>query len=252
MGGLELTGERTLPGIAHERYWFARHLVAYQLAADVLDGRTAPADLVLDAGCGEGYGSDLLARRTGARVLALDLDAATVAHVRASYPGPVGVRANLVALPLRVRTTTAVVSLQTVEHVWDQAAFVAECARVLRPGGLLVLSTPNRRTFSPDGVRNPFHSRELDPTDLAELLATPDLSDVRLLGVHPGPRLLAFARSYGDPVAAQLASPPATWDDDLTALVTSVDPDDFEVAPDAPRHRLDDALDLVAVATRTA
>jgi SAM-dependent methyltransferase len=252
MGGLELTGERTLPGIAHERYWFARHLVAYQLAADLLDGRTAPDDLVLDAGCGEGYGSDLLARRTGARVLALDLDAATVAHVRASYPRAVGVRANLVALPLRARTTTAVVSLQTVEHLWDQAAFVAECAQVLRPGGLLVLSTPNRRTFSPDGARNPFHSRELDPTDLAELLATPDLGDVRLLGVHHGPRLLAFARSYGDPVAAQLASAPATWDDDLTALVTSVDPDDFEVAPDGPRHRLDAALDLVAVATRTA
>ncbi len=252
MSGLELTGERTLPGIAHERYWFARHLVAYHLAADLLDGRAAPDDHVLDAGCGEGYGSDLLARRTGARVLALDLDAATVAHVRASYPASPVVRGNLVALPLLASALTAVVSMQTIEHVWDQAAFVAECARVLRPGGLLVLSTPNRRTFSPDGVRNPFHSREVDPAELAELLGSPELSGVRLLGVHHGLRLVSFARSYGDPVAAQLASPPPTWDDDLTALVASVDTDDFEVAPDGPEHRLDDAHDLVAVATRTA
>ena len=71
--------------------------------------------------------------------------------------------------------------MQTVEHLWDQPAFVAECARVLVPHGLLVLTTPNRRTFSPDWVpgtppTNPFHSRELDADELVELVATSSMS----------------------------------------------------------------------------
>jgi SAM-dependent methyltransferase len=157
------------------------------------------------------------------------------------------VRGNLVALPLRSASFDAVVSLQTVEHLWDQAAFAAECGRVLAPGGLLVVSTPNRLTFSP-GAHNPFHARELDVAELHGLLR-PHLRDVQVLGVHHGPRLLAFHESYGDPVAAQLATPPAQWDGALAALVASVAAADFEIVADSPGRRLGDALDLVAVGT---
>ena len=58
---LVLTGERTLPGIPEENYWFCRHLFAYELAAGLGAGR------ILDAGCGEGYGTALLARAAGAK-----------------------------------------------------------------------------------------------------------------------------------------------------------------------------------------
>ena len=248
---LTLTGERTLPGIAHEQYWFARHLVAYRHGAAVVgahlpDSARTPSAVVLDAGCGEGYGADLIHRQLDVPVVALDYDPTTVAHVRRAYDSVTPVRANLVALPLRSGSCAALVSLQTVEHVWDQPAFLAECARVLEPGGVLVLSTPNRLTFS-SAAGNPFHARELDAVELLALVE-PHFEQVRTLGVHHGPRLRSFAVAYGDPVAAQLAAPPEDWDADLAHLVSSVEPDDFVVHRDSAHHRLVDALDLVLIA----
>ena len=93
---LTLTGERTLPGIAHERYWFARHLVAYRYAVACWPGAWSGAvgaawrraATVLDAGCGEGYGADLLRDLARGRAcVALDYDAAAIAHVGRAYPG---------------------------------------------------------------------------------------------------------------------------------------------------------------------
>src|SRR5207249_6678190 len=134
-----LTGERTLPGITHETYWFGRHLVAYRHAAAAVGAHLAQRPdstrvTVVDAGCGEGYGAELLRTTLGAQVVALDYDAATIAHVGHCYGALATVRGNLVALPLRARSCSGVVSLQTVEHLWDQATFVRECARVLVPG----------------------------------------------------------------------------------------------------------------------
>ena len=85
-----------------------------------------------------------------------------------------------------------------------------ECARVLRPGGPCAVSTPNRLTFSPGLGRgekplNPFHANELDAEELAELLA-PWFGEVRVLGVHHGPRIAAWEREHGPLVAAQLAA----------------------------------------------
>ena len=58
-------------------------------------------------------------------------------------------RGNLAALPLAESTVDVVANLQVIEHLWDQEGFLAECRRVLRPGGRLLLTTPNRLTFSP-------------------------------------------------------------------------------------------------------
>lgn len=80
-GGLPLTGERTIPGLAEENYWFRRHEVVYRRLSGLCAGKD-----VLEAGCGEGYGADLIAD-VARRVVAVDYDAATVAHVRARYPG---------------------------------------------------------------------------------------------------------------------------------------------------------------------
>jgi SAM-dependent methyltransferase len=227
---LPLTGERTLPGIAHENYWFRRHEVVYELVASRW---SAPADRVLDAGCGEGYGAALLGRG-GARVTGLDYDELTAAHARASYPDLAVVRGNLVQLPFADRSFDLLVSLQTIEHLWDQDAFVAECARV---AGRQVLATPNRLTFPPGNI---CHTRELTAAEFATLLGE-RLTVRELLGLHHGERIRSWERANGSLVDAQLASPPADWPTELGAFVASLTVDDFEIA-----EATDDCLDLIA------
>jgi SAM-dependent methyltransferase len=163
---LMLTGERTIPDLDIENYWFRRHEVVYQRLATRCAGRD-----VLEAGCGEGYGADLIAG-VASRVVAVDYDELAVAHVRGRYPRVEAMQANLADLPLPDASVDVVVNFQVIEHLWDQAQFVAECARVLRPSGLLMVSTPNRITFSPgrDTPINPFHTRELNAAELTELL----------------------------------------------------------------------------------
>lgn len=180
---LTLTGERTIPGLDVENYWFRRHEVVYERLAPHCAGRD-----VLEAGCGEGYGADLIAG-VARRVIAVDYDEPTVAHVRARYPRVKVEHGNLSQLPLPDASVDVVVNFQVIEHLWDQAQFVAECARVLRPSGLLMVSTPNRITFSPgrDTPINPFHTRELNADELTGLLVDAGFGSVSLSGVFTAP-----------------------------------------------------------------
>ncbi|HEU4541232.1 MAG TPA: class I SAM-dependent methyltransferase [Jiangellaceae bacterium] len=229
---LPITGERTIPGVPAENYWFRRHEAAYLAAARLCGGAR-----VLDAGCGEGYGA-AVARGAGvAQIVALDYDAATIEHAHLAYALP-AVRANLVAMPFRLATFDVVLSLQTIEHLWNQPAFLSECARVLRPGGWLVLTTPNRLTFPPGDL---FHARELDADGLLALVAEAGLTTETVLGVHHG---LLFDDYRGDVVADQLATEPEAWPSELTALVTRVTAQDFTLSSNG----LAECLDLYLVA----
>lgn len=242
---LALTGERTLPGIWHENYWFRRHEVVYRWLAGRVGGR------VLEAGSGEGYGAQtLLEGGRDRQVVAIDYDAAASVHSRRTYPAVDVVRGNLVALPFRAGGFDSVVSLQTIEHLWDQPGFVAECARVCRRGGQVVVSTPNRLTFSPGVGRgekplNPFHVNELDAAELADLLGEGFTVDA-VLGVRHGPRIDAWEAEHGGLVIAQLADPPEGWLPALADFVTELETDDF-VITDAD---VETSLDLLAVGIR--
>ncbi len=242
---LPLTGERTVPGIPEENYWFRRHEAVYVALRDRCGGA-----LVVEAGCGEGYGAGMLAE-VAAGVLALDLDPVTAAHVARRYPRAGVTRANLVALPVRDGTCDAVVSLQVIEHLWEQERFLRECLRVLRPGGALMLSTPNRRTFSPGRATplNPFHTRELDPAELAGLVRDAGFTDVEVHGLHHGPRLRELdARHGGSLVDAQVAVALGgkPWPAALKADVESVTTADFVLQA----AEVDASLDLVVFAKR--
>lgn len=249
--GLVLTGERTIPGLAEENYWFRRHEVVYHRLAPRCAGRR-----VLEAGCGEGYGADLIAG-VAAEVVAVDYDAATVAHVRTRYPR-VGIRhGNLAALPLPDAAVDVVVNFQVIEHLWDQPGFIAECARVLRPGGLLLISTPNRITFSPgrDTPINPFHTRELHAAELTALLTDGGFTMESMNGLFHGAALRALdARHGGSIIDAQVARAvaDAPWPAALLADVTAVGVDDFAMieAGTDPAHPIDESLDLIAIAVR--
>jgi SAM-dependent methyltransferase len=229
-------GERTMPGIWHETYWFARHEACYRWVQRL--ARRQDVSCVLDAGSGEGFGAAGL-QAPGRRVVALDYDPAATRHHAGTYPRVPVLRGNLVALPVRSTAVDLLVSLQTVEHVWDQAGFVRECARALVPGGRLVLSTPNRRTFPPGNV---FHHRELDASELRELLAT-RFAEVHLHGLVHAPGLAAWEQQHGSIVDRQITTSSEGWDDVLAARVRATTVDDFVVTDD-----LDGCLDLVAVA----
>ena len=245
MSALPLTGERTVPGIASENYWFRRHEAAYEYLLRYANGND-----VLEIGCGEGYGAALFAG-VARRVVAVDYDAATVAHAAAHYGNAAFVRANLAALPVRSSRFDVVASLQVIEHVWDHPQFVAECVRATRPDGRLLITTPNRLTFSPgrDTPVNPFHTHEFVADELAELLRGGGAHVEAMLGLHAGARLRALDAAHGGSFAdAQLAAPPDEWDAELALDVATVGTADFVVTGERP----DACLDLVAIARRPA
>ncbi|MDT5069945.1 MAG: hypothetical protein QOK02_6100 [Mycobacterium sp.] len=245
---MPLTGERTVPGLPEENYWFRRHEVVYQQLTDRCAGRD-----VLEAGSGEGYGADLIAG-VARRVVGLDYDDSAVAHVKARYPRVDMRQGNLAELPFQAGTFDVVVNFQVIEHLWDQDQFVAECARVLRPSGVLLMSTPNRITFSPgrDTPINPFHTRELDAAELTELLTDNGFGIEGVYGVFHGPRLAELdARHGGSIIDAQIdrALADAPWPADLLADVASIGTDDFDLLS-ADQRDIDLSLDLVAIAVR--
>ena len=236
------TGERTAPGLPDEEYWFARHLAAYRWCAAQLD----PAATVLDAGAGEGYGTDLLPGRLR---VALDYDLPTCDHLHRTYRDVTAVVANLAALPLATSSIDAVVCMQVIEHIWDPLGYLREVRRVLRPGGQLWLTTPNRLTFSPGLSRgekptNPFHVEEYDADQLHALLGAAGFGTIDVLGLHHGRRLRTWETTHGSIVTAQVeAVTSGHWPEDLRSIVQSVTTADFMFADDTEH-----SADLIAMA----
>ena len=249
---LTITGERTVPGVAAENYWFRRHEAGY---AAVASWAPSTPGVVLDAGCGEGYAAGLLdAAWPGVRVVGVDYDAATAAHAAQTHGGERAayLRGALTALPLADGAVDVAVSLQVLEHIWTPGDYVRELARVTRAGGVLVVSTPNRLTFSPGLGRrekpsNVYHCREYDPAELGdEVRRWLPGAAVEVVGLGHGERLSYWESARGSVVAAQQDHDPEAWDPDLRATVEAVTARDFVLGdPD------DTSLDLFAVVRLT-
>lgn len=164
---LPFTGERFTPE-TRGAIWY-EHWHRYCAVLPIAAGRE-----VLDAACGEGYGSAFLAGGA-ASVTGVDLSTAAIAHAQSRYTA----RRNLkfvagavTSLPFADASFDVVVSFETIEHLAPQAEMMAEFRRVLRPDGLMVISSPNRPVYaSLPGTTNEFHVRELDRAELAALLA---------------------------------------------------------------------------------
>jgi SAM-dependent methyltransferase len=234
-----------VPGVAEENYWFRRHEAAYEALLPYC--RDA---VVLEAGCGEGYGAALLA--TVARtVVGLDYDLLATAHVTRTYPQVHVLRGNLVGLPVATGSVDVVANLQVIEHLWDQPGFLAECWRVLRPGGHLLVTTPNRITFSPgrDTPLNPFHTRELSAAELTSLLVAAGFDVPLMAGLRHGPRILELDAEFGGSLIdaqVEVAVSGRPWPPALLAAVTSVTTGDFALCESS----VDTSLDLVGVAVK--
>lgn len=214
-GALEFTGERFVPGTRGE-IWI-EHWHRYHFAA-----RWARGLRVLDVACGEGYGSALLAR-SAAQVTGVDVSGPAIAHARSAYaamPNLAFEEASCTRLPLADASRDLVVSFETIEHIEAQEAFLDEVARVLAPGGLLLISSPNKLEYSDKrGFANEFHVKELYREELERLLRR-HFPATAWYGQKPGffsliapegapgeGALLEVAEQRPDEAASSLASP---------------------------------------------
>jgi len=195
---LQFTGERFTPECERE-IWY-EHMHRYVLASQWCKGLR-----VLDAACGEGYGSALLAG-AAAEVVGLDISAEAIGHARARYGGLDRLTfktGDCGRLPFADGEFQCIVSFETLEHIEDQAGMLAEFRRVLSPDGFMVLSSPDKAVYSEElGNRNEFHVRELYRDELLELLGE-HFPHFRLLGQRLLFHSAVWSLGGGDRVALQ-------------------------------------------------
>jgi 2-polyprenyl-3-methyl-5-hydroxy-6-metoxy-1,4-benzoquinol methylase len=251
------TGERPGRGTGFA-YDEARHLAAYLFARELARDRT-----VLDAGCGEGFGTVLLAE-TARRVTGIDYSPAAVAAAWTAYRAPnlefrrLDVN-ELLGLDLRFDVVT---NFQVIEHLPDPPAFLRAVRSALRPDGVLVLTTPNRLTSTSE---NPYHLREYTADELATLLR-PLFGSVELRSMIGNAKVQAFESARAGQVQRILRLDPLGLRHrlpqrlvrfafgklsgivrrriaDQDATTHTIQPEDFTVVAESRP----DALDLVAL-----
>lgn len=206
-----------------------RYALACQLAAD---------KSVLDLACGEGYGSQLLANVARA-VTGADIDKETITAARQKYN-----QANLnfvtctaTDLPFADNSFDLVVSFETLEHLEEHSKMLAEIKRVLRPAGIVLISTPDKKNYSDKtGYRNPYHLKELYRSEFQHLL-TEFFKNTKLYNQYSGLYSVCCSEhSNGSPLVyngtiEKLAAPESgsspyiialASDSDLTVLPTNL------------------------------
>jgi len=160
---MEFTGERMVPEKA-DKDTFWEHIYRYRFAAQFVVGRQ-----VLDIACGEGYCAAALSKAGATRVLGVDISAETCSHATQKY-GIATKAGDGEKMPLDSSTVDVVVSFETIVHVPNPKAFLDECQRVLRPNGVLIISTPNHDAARLHHPNNPFHCSELNITEFKALI----------------------------------------------------------------------------------
>lgn len=234
---LPLTGERTLPDVPEENYWYRRHLVVYEWIAERVRGKR-----VVDMACGEGYGSDVLAR-VAASVVGVDANPEAHEHARLRYQRP-SLRFERDLVESFAEPCDAVVFLQTIEHVQDPGAILEHFKAMLEPGGVAYVSTPNLLTLAPPGAEksdNPWHVKEYR-ADEFRALCEEHFGRVELFGLFHARKLRAheLAIKLGwDSVHKRLNLTKPFYDRFTPAIGAS----DFRLR----EANLDRALDFLAV-----
>jgi SAM-dependent methyltransferase len=234
---LPLTGERTLPDVPEENYWFRRHLVVYEWIARRVAGKR-----VVDMACGEGYGSDVLAR-SAAGVVGVDANPEAHEHARLRYQRS-NLRFERDLVESFSESSDAVVFLQTIEHVQDPGAILEHFKSMLAPGGVAFVSTPNLLTLAPPGAEksdNPWHVKEYRAEEFRSLCED-HFPRVEMLGLFHARKLRAheLAIKLGwDSVHKRLRLTKPFYDRFTPAISSS----DFSLK----RENLDAALDFLAV-----
>lgn len=231
---LALTGERTLPDVPEENYWYRRHRAVYEWIAQRCRGLR-----VADLACGEGYGSAVLA--AGAKdVVGVDANPEAHEHARLRYTAP-NLRFERGLVEAFDEPRDAILFLQTIEHVEEPGELLRRFAS-LAPTSYV--STPNRLTLAPKGAEksdNPWHLREYTLAEYRALVE-PHFARVEILGLRHARKLRAhqWALNVGwDRIHPPLRLTKPFYDRFVSAISAS----DFKLT----EQDLDRALDFVAV-----
>ncbi len=236
---LSLTGERTLPDVPAENYWYRRHLAVYEWIAQRVAGTR-----VIDMACGEGYGAATLAG-SAASVIGVDANPEAYEHARLRYQAPnLQFARALVERYGEPGCCDAVTFLQTIEHVPNPEDVLRQFKVLVAPSGVVYVSTPNLLTLAPGAEKsdNPWHLREYRAHEFRELCRSV-FDSVGIYGVFHARRLRVHAVALAcgwDRIHSRLGITDAFYDR-FTPAITS---GDFKL--DA-RRPLNDALDFVAV-----
>jgi 2-polyprenyl-3-methyl-5-hydroxy-6-metoxy-1,4-benzoquinol methylase len=237
---LALTGERTLPDVPEENYWYRRHLHVYEWIAERVPGQD-----VIDMACGEGYGTGVLARQAG-HVTGVDANPEAHEHARLRYRRD-NVRFERDLVDSYSEPCDAVVFLQTIEHVEDPVAVLEHFRSQLRPNGAVYVTTPNVLTLAPEGHAksdNPWHVKEYRAEEFRELCRSV-FPSVAMLGLFHA-RKLRFhemaIRAGWDAIHPRLRVTKPFYD----RFVPAISSRDFALRYDTVAN-LDRALDFLAV-----
>lgn len=231
---LALTGERTLPDVPEENYWYQRHLAVYEWIAERVTGLE-----VTDLACGEGYGSAVLARHA-ADVVGVDANPEAHEHAVARYASRhLRFERDLVENVSGPRD--AIVFLQTIEHIEDVDGLLEAIAAA---APIAYISTPNRLTLAPEGAEksdNPWHLREYTVEEYRALLER-RFASVEILGLHHAGKLRVhqWALNLGWDRVHPLLGLTGPFYDRFTA---AIDSGDFVLR----EGELDRALDFLAI-----
>jgi SAM-dependent methyltransferase len=237
---LALTGERTLPDVPSENYWFRRHLAVYQWIAACVRGLR-----VLDMACGEGYGTDVLAR-TAASVVGVEANPEAFEHARLRYRRA-NMRFDRELVERFSEHADAVVFLQTIEHVEKPGTVLEHFHALVGNGGTVFVSTPNVLTLAPRGASrsdNPWHVHEYRAREF-EQLCRASFPSVQMFGLFHARKLRAHElalRLGWDAMHARLGLTERFYGRFTPAIAAS----DFALRASG-RANLDRALDFVAV-----
>ena len=241
---LALTGERTLPDVPEENYWYRRHLVVYEWIAARVGGRR-----VVDLACGEGYGSKVLSR-TAVSVVGVDANPEAFEHARLKYTsGSLTFERDMIErwTPSPPTDVDCVVFLQTIEHVQDPDAVLEHIRELVGPRGVAYVSTPNLLTLAPEGAEkssNPWHIKEYRHEEFRALCER-HFGDVEVYGLFHARKLRVHEialRLGWDRVHEGLKLSKPFYD----RFTPAISERDFALR-DGREADLDKALDFVAV-----
>jgi len=245
---LEMTGERTLPDVPQENYWYQRHLAVYQWVATRVRGRR-----VIDMACGEGYGANLMAAEATS-VVGVDANPEAFEHARLKYT-----RGDLTFVRELIEDynepADTLVFLQTIEHVREPGALLEHFLRLIpEDSGELIFSTPNVLTLAAPGHEqsdNPWHTKEYRPEEFKTLLQT-HAQHIELYGLFNAGKLAihqAITDRLGLPHGAMHRH--TGWAGLVyPAFTRRITVRDFTLRRTPRMDELADALDVVAVIRR--